>query len=275
MKKSLFFLFCLGAALLAGCNRFEPFTFVHMADTQIGFHDTTAHFVHSDSLMKAAVEAVNALNPACVIIAGDLVDKPANEEQQAIFAARKAEIQAPVWLVPGNHDYMNGYAGKDRDRYLEQFGYEHFAFRLNGCTFIGIDSNCIKTNDTEAEAAQWEWLCAELKKASRSKYIFVVLHCPIIRKSIDEKEAYFNFPMDKREKYISLFKEAGVTAVLAGHTHQEYDTEYDGIRFITAGPVGNALGHGYPGYNVVKVTRDGIQSEMTHTPGIDPQKCRF
>ena len=42
--------------------------------------------------------------------------------------------------------------------------------------------------------------------------------------------------------------------------------EVDGIRFITAGPVCNALGHGTPGYNVV---------EYVPTPGVDPTHCVF
>ena len=273
MKHFPLYLVMLLAA--AACHRFEPFTFVHMADTQIGFCDTSAHYVHSDSLMAAAVQAVNALDPACVFIAGDLVDNALNEEQQAIFAARKAEIKAPVWLVPGNHDYGKGYGGPARDDYMKRYGYERFAITLHGCTFIGIDSNCIKEDAPEAEAAQWDWLQGVLRKTSHSRYTFVILHCPIFRRSIDEPDSYSNFPREKRQAYVDLFKEAGVTAVLAGHTHEEFDTEYEGIRFITAGPVGNALGHGYPCFDVIRVTRDGFISEMTPTPGVDPEHCRF
>lgn len=49
----------------------------------------------------------------------------------------------------------------------------------------------------------------------------------------------------------------------------------EGIRFVAAGPVANALGHGTPGYNVVNVTQDGFEVLYTTTPGIDPTHCRF
>ena len=101
------------------------------------------------------------------------------------------------------------------------------------------------------------------------------LHCPVIVERIDEPEDYFNFSMAKRREYIVLFKRYGVDVVFAGHTHQEYDCSYEGIRFVVAGPVGNALGHGTPGYNVVKVGKEGVDVTYTPTPGIDPTHCRF
>ena len=260
----------------AGCKE-KPLMFVHMSDTQVGFIDTSAHFVHSDSLFAAAVQAVNALSPACVVITGDLVDSATNTEQNEIFEKRTGEIEAPVYLVPGNHD-IRGYTPERFEEYVAKRGYGRFSFRLGegkGTAFIGIDSNCIKDGCEEAENEQLEWLREELSKARSARHILIFLHCPIILESIHEKDEYFNFPMEKREFYINMFKEAGVEAVLAGHTHRTVVTEYDGIKFYTAGPVGNALGDGTPGFNVVTVGPDGVVAEYVPTPGIDPTHCRF
>ena len=76
--------------LATACHSFEPFTFVQMSDTQIGFIDESPCFAHSDSLMKAAVDAANALNPAYVFITGDLVDNSADPETRAFFKALRA-----------------------------------------------------------------------------------------------------------------------------------------------------------------------------------------
>ena len=120
-------------------------------------------------------------------------------------------------------------------------------------------------NAAEAEAEQLEWLTAQLQRLSKRNSpktkvnrIFVFLHCPVILKDIDEENGYFNFPKGKREKYIALFKKYGVDVVFAGHTHMEYDTAAEGIRFVTAGPVGSPLGRGYSGYEVVTVSKSGI-----------------
>lgn len=257
---------------LIACSR--PYCFVQMSDPQIGFLDTSANFCRTDSLMKLAVGEANALQPVAVFMTGDMVNQPWDGRQDSIYRARKAEIQAPVWEVPGNHDVLSDtLAGFSTllGAYISERGYARFSFRERGDAFIGIDSNCIKEGDAEAEHEQLQWLRKQLEEAagrsgdagiSRARYIFVFLHCPIIRESIDEPEDYFNFPPEKRREYISLFESAGVTAVFAGHTHKSCFCSYDGIDFYTAGPVGIPLGGGVSGFNVVRVSRSGIAVEF-------------
>ena len=143
----------LALLISAACNRFEPFTFVQMADTQIGFLDDSPAWCHSDSLMKAAVDAANALKPACVIIAGDLVDNPSDPVQDSIFTTRLKEIEAPVYTLPGNHDYQ-GTEPEKLQRYIALRGYERFSFKDHGCAFISLNSNVIKDNVEDMEQAQ-------------------------------------------------------------------------------------------------------------------------
>ena len=64
-------------------------------------------------------------------------------------------------------------------------------------------------------------------------------------------------------------------AVLAGHTHKDYDTVFEGIRLVAANPVCNGIGHGQPGFNTVSLTKDGFEIEFHPTPGFDPAKCRL
>lgn len=265
--------------LLASCSpRFSEFTFVQMTDPQIGFRDTTPGFVKSDSLFNRAAEAVNALNPKCVIITGDLVNDAYDKYQDSVYRANRSKIKAEVYEIPGNHD-IRPWNPENHAHYLQQRGYERFSFRLGGCAFIGFDSNCIKDGQEKAEEQQFKWLERELRKSRRYKYIFVFLHCPVIRESIDEENDYFNFHKDPdtpgsadaaiggpRGKYMALFKKYGVDVVFAGHTHMDYDTTVEGIRFVTAGPVGMPLGRGYSGFEVVKVTKEGIDCRFVPTP---------
>ena len=273
MKKMLLAAFAALLALVA-CDRFQEFTFVQLSDTQIGFIDDSPQFTHSDSLMKAAVDAVNALDPALVVITGDLVNEPYNPVQDSVYRVRKAELQPPVYEVPGNHDILP-YSEENHAHYLELRGYDRFCFREKGCAFIGIDSNCIVDGAGEAEEEQLRWLADALASARKARYTFVFLHCPIVRERADEPSDHFNFPVGKREKYLTLFKENGVDAVFAGHCHQDWTGSYEGMGLYTAGPVCNALGHGTPGYNVVKVTRKGVSVQYVPTPGVDPTHCRF
>ena len=212
MKTGRILLALTAALVLCSCGpRFKPFVFVHMTDTQTGFYDRSEGYVHSDSLMAMAVQAVNAIKPEFAVVTGDLVDNVDDPLQNAIFEKRMSELEVPYYLLPGNHDYKKQWTKEIRDGYVALRGNDRFSFIKNGCAFIGIDSNCIKEKAEEAENEQLEWLKGELKKARKAKYTFIFLHCPIFKKDIDEPEDYENFPMDRRREYVSLFKEAGWT----------------------------------------------------------------
>jgi len=255
-------------ALSAGacCNN-KTVTFMHLSDPQIGFLDTTAHYAQSDSLMGLAVEAVNRIKPACVVITGDLVNNTADVEQKAVYERRLAEIDPsiPVFALPGNHD-ERPYTSENHAAFLAFNGYDRFSFTKDGVAFIGFDSCPIKDGDVAAEEEQLDWLKAELTAARKARQILLFTHCPVIRESLDEPEDYFNFSIPKREEYLALFKEYGVDALFAGHTHTCYYTEIDGIQFITAGPVGSPLHDGFSGLNVVKAAPDGITYQYTACP---------
>ena len=252
-------------SLAAACRRVQPFTFVQMSDPQIGFIDPEPGYAKTDSLLKAAVQSINALQPAFVVVTGDLVNEPYNPVQDSLYRSGMAALQMPFWEIPGNHDILP-YNEENHANYLRLRGYDRFSFQENGCSFIGIDSNCILDGALEAEAEQKAWLEAELARAQGSRFIFLFLHCPIFRERPDEEKDHFNFPLPKREEYCALLKKYDVSAVFAGHTHQEYATEADGIRYYTAGPVGSPLGHGYSGYHVVTVEKDSFTVRYNPTP---------
>ena len=254
-------------AVLAACHQSKPFTFMHLTDTQIGFRDTTAHYALSDSLMGLAVEAVNRIHPACVVITGDLVNNMDIAEQREIYRRRIAQIDSsiPVWVVPGNHDELP-YTEETHARYLEFIGYDRFSFVLNGVAFIGINSNPIRDGIADAEAGQLEWLKGELARARKADMTFVFLHCPIYRRSLDEAEDYSNFSLPKRTEYLELFRQYGVDAVFSGHLHYGLETDYEGMRMITAGPVAMPLGSGFSGVGVVKVSPEGFAYRYSSAP---------
>ena len=248
----------------------KSFTFVQMTDPQVGFFDYDSGCMHSDSLFDAAVKEINRINPALVVITGDLVDCPREPDfslQDSIYRANLAKLNPSIEIfeLPGNHD-IQPYNASKLSEYENLRGYSRFSVRRGDCAFIGIDSDCIKDNVTEIEDAQWAWLEKELSSSAGCEHRFIFLHCPVIRHDIDENEDYFNFPKDKRLKYIDLFKQYGVEAVFSGHTHMENYTEYDGIKFINAGPVGNALARGYPGFHIVNVTPGQVIAEYVATP---------
>ncbi|MBQ0077891.1 MAG: metallophosphoesterase [Bacteroidales bacterium] len=238
------------------------FVFVQITDTQIGFTDKTEHFHDTDSLMRDAILAINAIHPVAVFNTGDLVNKFGNQEQKDIYTRNLSEMDSdiPYWVVPGNHD-IRGFNQKNYDGYMAFVGYDRFSVRYNDCAFIGIDSNRIKDDNEYAAAAeeeQFEWLLAELKAAKKCRYTFVFMHCPVAMTSLDEADGHNSFPMAKRERYISAFKKYGVDAIFSGHSHCYSYFEDGGIQHINSMPVTHAFNGAYPSINIVTVGPDGF-----------------
>ena len=246
MSKRILILLFAADILTASCVSSQPFRFVQMTDPQLGFLDTTAAYRQTDSLFRAAARQANGLGADLVVITGDLVNDPSDALQDSLFRAGVARLEPPVYLLPGNHDVL----GQPYTR-----GPEQFSFRHKGCSFIGLNSN----------APDKEWLRQQLQAARGSRFIFVFLHCPVIRERADEPEDYFNFPVEQRMEFLNLFKEYGVSAVFAGHTHMDYYTEWEGIRMYAAGPVGNPLGRGQSGFLVIDVGKDDFTVQFSKT----------
>ena len=101
---------CLIAAiLLTSCDlttkysdKAEPFTFVQICDTQLGFSD----YQRDIDSFRQAVTQINGLDPDFVVICGDLVNT-ANDKSFSDFKEIKSFLQMPCYCVPGNHDIGN------------------------------------------------------------------------------------------------------------------------------------------------------------------------
>jgi len=244
-------------ALVAVSCHSNDLVFVQLSDTQIGFEDESDDYAVSDSLMRDAIAAVNRIKPSFVVITGDLVNRRKNEEQKAIFKSNMALLDSsiPVYILPGNHD-IGSYSQENLESFEDFIGPDRFAFKKGKSLFLGFDSCPIKDGAEDKEIEQYEWMEKELAGASDCIHKYLFLHCPIIKRDIDEAEDYSNFLIPMREKYLSLFKKYGVEAVFSGHTHYDCCTEYDGIKLITAGSVCKPIGQGVSGILVGEIKDD-------------------
>ena len=111
------------------------------------------------------------------------------------------------------------------------------------------------------EEEQKTWLEKQLAFYKDAGHLFVFMHYPIVTKTLDEKETYSNFPLDKRSTYLELFQRYGVIAIFAGHLHQCFSCWLGSIEMVTCGPSGKPLGKGYPGYNWISVSKEGYKYE--------------
>lgn len=233
------------------------FSFIQMSDPQLGFKEESG-FEEGLVLLDKMVKVINETRPAFVIVTGDMTNSSKSEKQYVAYMNKLSQVSKdiPVYHIPGNHDISSSDA-EQIAKFVKKYGAERFSFKYNGVAFIGINSCPIRDGAADIEAEQKIWLEKELGKAQNASQTYVFMHCPIVTKTMDDKETYSNFPIPKRREYLDLFKKYGVGAMFAGHLHQCFSCVLDGIEMVTCGPSGKPLGSGFPGYNLVTVTKEG------------------
>ena len=248
-----------------------PF-FVQIADPQLGFISNSNDFAAEKELMKQITDKVNNLKPDFVVFSGDLVHWISNTEALDGFQQMCGQFDKdiPLYFVPGNHDVEDAKAEKVA-AYIKRYGHDRFVHKAKRYTVIGYNSCVIKANTAEQE--EYKWLEKVLQNARSNKPIILVTHYPMFVSKPDEPERYDNIGIELREKYLAMFEKYGVDLVLSGHLHYCAEGEYNGIKFVTAGPAGRRLGKDPSGIEII-VVKDG-EAKATYY-GIDdiPQQIQ-
>lgn len=248
-----------------------PF-FVQIADPQLGFISNSNDFAAEKELMKQITDKVNNLKPDFVVFSGDLVHWISNTEALDGFQQMCGQFDKdiPLYFVPGNHDVEDAKAEKVA-AYIKRYGHDRFVHKAKRYTVIGYNSCVIKANTAEQE--EYKWLEKVLQNARSNKPIILVTHYPMFVSTPDEPERYDNIGIELREKYLAMFEKYGVDLVLSGHLHYCAKGEYNGIKFVTAGPAGRRLGKDPSGIEII-VVKDG-EAKATYY-GIDdiPQQIQ-
>jgi 3',5'-cyclic AMP phosphodiesterase CpdA len=250
--------------ILATAGSLAAQTFVQMSDPQFGMFAKDAGFVHETANFEFAVAAANRIQPAFVVITGDLINKGGDPAQAAEFhrIAKKLDPKIRLFPVAGNHDVGNEPTAASLAAYRNNFGPDYYSFRVGEIAGIVLNSNLERgAKNVPEEAAKMEsWFKAELAKAKESgaRHIIVFQHISFFLKSADEPDQYFNIPPDVRKRYLKLMHEYGVRQVFAGHYHRNELGQDGDLEMVTSGPVGMPLGGAKSGLRVVTVDDKGV-----------------
>ncbi|MFA9478117.1 metallophosphoesterase [Phycisphaerales bacterium AB-hyl4] len=195
------------------------------------------------------IEKVNAEQVDAVLIAGDLTThgfRMAVEDFQGYID----RLDAPVHLVPGNHDIGNKplpdrETNLSNDRlahYESAFGPSFYEARLaSGVRLVALNSLLMGT-DLQREPDQWAFLEESLAEPADS-YTIVMTHHPPFVEQPDEPNDYFNIEPESRSRLLALLARAEVDLLVAGHTHRPLEHEHDGTRHIIAPAISFGLPH--------------------------------
>jgi 3',5'-cyclic AMP phosphodiesterase CpdA len=240
----------------------KPFFFIQLTDPQFGFIEENRSIEKESALYQKAVDAINRLKPAFVVITGDLVNDRKNTAQTAEFKRITHMINKdiPVWYSPGNHDIGQSPTQNDIDDFVSMYGHDRFSFRYGGSLFIGLNSCVIKSAPNDFEEEQFHWLKDQLESNKDALHKIIFTHYPFFLKESQEKDEYFNIEGPVRNKYLALFKENQADAVFSGHLHNNASAVYGNLVMTTTSAVGKPLADVPSGLRIVFVYPSKIES---------------
>jgi predicted phosphodiesterase len=227
----------------------KPFTFVQMCDTQLGM----GGYAHDVSTFKQAVKQINALKPDFTVICGDLIHKP-NDKSFEDFNKIKSGFTVRCYCAAGNHDVGNKPTAASLKRYREKIGKDYYAIEHKDYTFVITNTQLWKAPLEGESEKHHAWVIETLKKAKKKgSPVFIVAHYPVYTKDPDEKDNYYNLPRGVRKELLALYKECGVIAVLAGHTHKTLINNYQGIQLVNGETTSKNFDKGALGFRLWSV----------------------
>jgi 3',5'-cyclic AMP phosphodiesterase CpdA len=243
-----------------------PFFFVQMSDPQFGMFTKDADFAQETLNFELAIATANRWKPAFVVITGDLVNKPGDARQIAEYhrITRRLDRSIALYSLAGNHDVENEPTPASVEAYRKDFGRDYFSFAHGSFAGIALNSSVIHSPGKSAALleSQERWLRDELARirgAGTARHIAIFQHHPWFLKDANEPDQYFNIPLERRTRYLTLFREHGVTHLFSGHYHRNAIASDAALQMITTGPVGMPLGEGtQSGLRVVMVRDAGI-----------------
>ena len=189
--------------------------------------------VDANEALAAAVRQVNALTPRVdlVLLSGDVVDFGEPEEYAAARAIL-SQLQAPLLVIPGNHDERDAFRAAFADHsYLPAEGPLHFAVAAGPLRIVGFDITIPGKHHGDADEAAAAWLRATLA-ADPARPTLVMMHQPPLSTDVPYLDAYRCFGADRLAGVIADFP--AVERVLCGHVHRHMQMRFGSTLLCTA-----------------------------------------
>jgi predicted phosphohydrolase len=268
----------LAAALAAGSNGAPTASAEDAVFRMAILSDRTGG--HTPGIYPRVIEAINLLNPDIVVTVGDQIEGYGEDyersyaEWDSVLALLDA-IEAPLYLIPGNHDIWDD---TSEAMYTEKTGFEpYYSFDYKNTHFVVLDVSRIE-DSSDFPDDQREWLVEDLSLHQDADNIFVFYHKPLWEQ---------NLPRGASDPMHEIFVAHGVDAVFNGHYHTYFAGDYDGIEYTTIGSSGAGIDAGVPqpdlrgnyfqfawvtvmspGHELAVVELDGVRPRGTITVGL-------
>ncbi len=175
---------------------------------------------------ELAIEEINRLAPDFVINVGDLIggyftDVKYCERDWKDILGRLEKLDAPFFLVGGNHDMTNQL---QTDDFISRFGANYYSFNIGPDLFLVLDTQ--EHGGRDISDAQVEYFRSILDDWN-GRHIYVFMHAPLW--APQNHGGY---------EYIDEMLQGHQYTVFSGHTHQYYYEQRGGMDYFILATAG-------------------------------------
>ncbi len=204
--------------------------FLHLSDLHILADAGRLQYgADTAAILRQAVSLVNALQPACVIVTGDLISDACEDSYRQLQTLLRP-VAAPLHLLMGNHDDRAAFRRVFRPAEPGSAAPLREAFEQGGLRFVLLDSTVPEKEEGRLEGGQLEWLEGELA-AHPNQPTWLFLHhqpLPIHIQWLDV------LGLQDPEPFLDMLtRYPQVAAVAYGHVHQVRRFRYRGVLFLS------------------------------------------
>jgi 3',5'-cyclic AMP phosphodiesterase CpdA len=209
-------------------------------------------------ILESAITSVKGLKDNIVLVVGDLT-KDGEKSSHELAAGYLAQLKAAgkkIYVVPGNHDILNGlsvkYVGDGTERVpnitADQFAqiYADYGFKdalqrdpdslsylaepQTGLWLLALDANLYKQNvedkqsvtDGKFSPQTLAWIEKVLGQAAKeNKAVVVMMHHNIMEHYPSQQKNYGEWIVDDYEQVAKLFANYNARLVFTGHFHAQ------------------------------------------------------
>lgn len=202
---------------------------VHVSDLHVGAHDEGRA-----GLERELRELVERLRPSLVVASGDLTHRNRRDQHERVVAFLRS-LDAPVLVVPGNHDipmlppqrFVRTFA-----RFQQAWGETEPIFSSDELVACGLNSvRPWLYQEGVVRPAQIERVAHAFSAGPTGALRVAVLHHHLV--SAPWRTA--KRPVFRRTRVLAALAEAGVELVLSGHVHQSVVVERREFLFAPTG----------------------------------------
>ncbi len=274
----------------------EPFTFLFLTDAHL--QPELNGVVGTDMAFKKArgIKADFAINGGDHVFDALGVQKERALTLFDLYDKTEQDLGLKLHHTIGNHDVFgiypaSGVAEDDplygKKLFEQRFGKLYYSFDHKGHHFIVLDSIGITADhayEGRIDAAQMQWLAADLAALPVGTPIIVSVHIPLVtafEAYIAEATApatHHSLSVANANQVLDLFSGHNVLGVLQGHTHVNETVVWKGVPYITSGAVCGNWWHGTrlgtpEGFTVVTVANNKLTTryEPSGFKSVDPK----